>query len=125
MIKACDTDGGGKVNYDSFLVFLRGGLNDNRRQWVEKAFAVMDADGSGVITTADIAAKYNAHFHPKFKSGEWTEEQVFEEFLKHLDVKDGDGKISKEEFLSYYGDMSASVDTDEYWEEMMKSAWKF
>ena len=38
---------------------------------------------------------YNAKQHNKFKNGDWTEQQVFEEFLKKFDSpNDPDGKVS-------------------------------
>lgn len=40
------------------------------------------------------------------------------------DTQDKDGIITREEFYDYFRDVSASVDTDEYFEAMMKSAWK-
>ena len=38
---------------------------------------------------------YNARKHPKYESGDWTEKQVFEEFLRKFDSpNDPDGKVS-------------------------------
>ena len=40
---------------------------------------------------------YNAKKHPKYLNGEWTEEQVFLEFLKTFDSpNDPDGTVSVE-----------------------------
>ena len=37
---------------------------------------------------------YNCKFHPKYKNGEWTEEQVFEEFLRKFEApSEADGKV--------------------------------
>jgi len=35
-----------------------------------------------------------------------------------------DGIITVEEFFDYFKDISATVDSDEYFEAMMRSAWK-
>ena len=38
---------------------------------------------------------YNARKHPKYVNGEWTEKQVFEDFLKSFDSpNDPDGVVS-------------------------------
>ena len=38
---------------------------------------------------------YNATHHPKYKNGEWTEDQVFLSFLKNFDSpSDPDGKVT-------------------------------
>ena len=38
---------------------------------------------------------YNCREHPKYKNGEWTEKEVFEEFLHNFEPNDKDGKVSK------------------------------
>ncbi len=89
--------------------------------------------------------------HPKFINGEKTEEQIFKEFLRTFDSPIGDGKVStsstlwsidpklttyhlffskrrdqvtQQEFEDYYAGVSASVDSDVYFDLMMRQAWK-
>lgn len=38
---------------------------------------------------------YNCREHPKYKNGEWTEKEVFEEFLRQFEPDDKDGKVSE------------------------------
>ena len=40
------------------------------------------------------------------------------------DTQVADGIVTFEEFCEYFKDVSASIDTDEYFEAMMISAWK-
>jgi len=80
--------------------------------------------GDGKITLADIKAHYNAKKHPEVIAGKKTEDEVLAEFLNTFDSRHPDGIVTKEEFEHYYADMSASVDTDDYWAAMMQSAWK-
>lgn len=40
------------------------------------------------------------------------------------DTIDRDGIVTLEEFARYYEEVSASIDSDEYFEAMMRSAWK-
>lgn len=35
-----------------------------------------------------------------------------------------DGTVTREEFLEYYNNVSASIDLDQYFEVMMTNAWK-
>ena len=54
-----------------------------------------------------------------------TEEQIFDEFLGTFGGnKNGDGKLTKDEWDDYYSHVSASIDDDEYFVEMIKHAWK-
>ena len=34
-----------------------------------------------------------------------------------------DGKVTREEFLEYYTNVSASIDNEEYFTQMMNSSW--
>ena len=58
-----------------------------------ECFKKMDKTGDGVITTDDMKGLHNARQHPKYKNGEWTEEQVHAEFLKTFDFDNPDGKV--------------------------------
>ena len=91
---------------------------------VDKAFLKFDKDGNGYIDAQDLKGVYNCSFHPKVISGEMTEDQVFLEFLAHFGDKNGDGRITKHEFHDYYAAVSASVDNDDHFVQLMKSAWK-
>jgi Ca2+-binding EF-hand superfamily protein len=76
-----DNDNTGSINFDEFLIAIRGSMNSTRMDVTDKAFNKFDADGSGYITIEDLKGVYNTKFHPKVKSGEMTEDEVFLEFL--------------------------------------------
>lgn len=48
-----------------FVTRVRGGMPEKRIVLVEMAFKILDKDGSGVVTIADIAGTYNVDMHPK------------------------------------------------------------
>lgn len=70
---------------------------------VRKAFAIMDRDGSGVLSLADLAGIYNARKHPDVMTGKTTEEKVLADFLQSFEgaAGDRDGTVSLPEFLEY------------------------
>lgn len=64
-----------------------------------------------MLTHEDLQNVYDVRKHPKFMNGEWTKEQVLENFLKTFETKgDEDGQVTWDEFLNYYAGVSASVD---------------
>ena len=69
-----DEDGSGNLNFDEFVKGIRGDMSPARQAIVDKAYAKFDSDGSGTVNMADIKGVYNCDNHPKFKSGEMTEE---------------------------------------------------
>lgn len=44
--------------------------------------------------------------------------------MKLWDTQVADGIVTFNEFLDYFADVSASIDSDEYFAAMMKSSWK-
>lgn len=118
-----DEDKSGGISYDEFLLGVRGELNDRRKQMVLMAFEVLDADKSGIVDITDISAKYSADKHPDVIAGRRTKEDVLREFLDTFDSGDKDGQVTPQEFIKYYGNCSASIDDDDYFELMIRNAW--
>ena len=135
-----DTDNDGHINFDEFLVgvrvsfnfrysgmlncYLQAKLNPKRQAMADKAFLKFDKDGNGCIEAGDLKGVYNCNFHPKVISGEMTEDQVFLEFLANFGDKNKDGKIQRDEWNDYYSAVSASIDNDDHFVQLMKTAWK-
>lgn len=73
---------------------LQPPMSSARKQTIDQAFQKFDKTGDGVVTIEDLQGVYNGKHHPKYKSGEWTEEQVFRSFLENFDSPyDKDGKV--------------------------------
>nr|VZI19698.1 unnamed protein product [Spirometra erinaceieuropaei] len=88
-----DKDGSGHLDFDEFLNALRPPMPKCRLELINKAFMKMDRTNDGYITAEDLKGVYNCTHHPKYKNGEWTEEQVFQEFLKKFEAPNEiDGK---------------------------------
>ncbi|XP_067118418.1 calcyphosin-like protein isoform X2 [Centruroides vittatus] len=120
-----DKDGSGTIDFNEFLSSLRPPMSAGRINLINQAFKKMDRTGDGVITIEDLKGVYNAQKHPKYLNGEMTEDQVFLMFLKSFDCPNNpDGKVTEEEFLNYYAGVSASIDTDAYFDLMMRNSWK-
>jgi hypothetical protein len=77
----------------------------------------------GLVKLDDIAKIYDASKHPDVLSGRLSPDDVYMEFMSMWDTQEIDGIITSVEFIEYYRDISASIDSDEYFEAMMKRAW--
>ena len=76
------------------------------------------------MTLDDIALLYDVSHHPDVLQGKKEPMQVFKEFMSQWDTQVADGIVTFEEFLDYFKDISASIDSDEYFAVMMQNSWK-
>ena len=129
-----DENDDGELNVDEFLINIRGQLNPYRRDLILRAYEKLDVDKNGVLEVSDVKHCYNAQAHPDVKQGKKTEDEVLQDFLETFEVhrslskgddqsKKGDRKVSTNEFLDYYSNVSASIDDDEYFKLMITNAW--
>ena len=99
-------------------------MNDARKTWVRAAYDKLDVTKDGRVTLEDIAQVYDASQHPEVIEGKKTPDMVFAEFMSQWDTQQADGIVTFEEFCDYYEGVSCSIDRDDYFEVMMKQAWK-
>jgi Ca2+-binding EF-hand superfamily protein len=130
LFNAFDNDGSGCVDYNEFLREVRGEMNGYRKKITLQAFDKIDVDKSGVVDISEVKTLYNCKNHPDVKSGKKTEEEVYGEFIETFEMHHGttkgrrDKRVTRDEFLEYYNNISSSIDLDEYFEVMMNNAWK-
>ena len=124
-----DRNRNNSVDYDEFLILIKGEMNDSRKSLVREAFNILDADKSSVIEIQDLKNRYNMKKNPDVMNGKKSEEEAYGEFLQtleyHFNIYKGkiDRKITLEEFYEYYNNVSCSIDSDEYFEVMIRNAW--
>lgn len=123
VLNLMDRDKNGKVNYDEFLRYLKGDLNEARTALIRQAYDKLDANKNGTVQLDDIAALYDATQHPDVIMQRKTAEEVFTDFMQQWDLN-ADGNVTFEEFCDYFAGVSSSIDRDDYFEAMMKSSWK-
>lgn len=123
IFKFFDKNNDGKISYDEFLRALRGDMSQRRRDLVMLAFKKLDKTGDGIVNIDDLKDSYDVSFHPEFKQGKKSKDQILKEFLVQWDTLQQDGTVTPEEFEDYYKDVSASIDDDDYFELMIRNAW--
>lgn len=123
VLNAFDRNKDGRIDFDEFLRGIRGNLSARRRAMIMLAYDQLDRDGSGLVTIDDVKLAYNADEHPDVKEGTKSPDEVLKEFMEQWETTEVDGKVTREEFADYYKDVSASIDTDDYFELMMRNAW--
>jgi Ca2+-binding EF-hand superfamily protein len=124
VIKYFDRDGDGSLDYNELIRGIRGVMNERRLGLVSLAFAVLDKTDDGQVTIEDLQGVYDTSMHPDVISGKITENEALEDFMEQWDTLEKDGIVTGEEFVEYYKDVSASIDDDDYFELMIRNAWK-
>lgn len=118
-----DTDRSGCISSDEFLVGMRGDINPRRLGLIHTAFDLLDKDGSGQVTLEELQTAYDCSKHPDVISGKLTEKEALQLFARQWETDEPDGIITRAEFENYYKNVSASIDSDDYFELMMRNAW--
>lgn len=122
-----DADHSGAIDYEEFLHACRGPLSASRKQLVLNAFHALDAqgDGNGVLTVEDLSGLYDASKHPDVVSGRIDGGSALRAFLDGFEGANGnrDGLVTINEWVKYYERISASIDSDDYFGQMMASTW--
>jgi len=119
-----DRDGSQTMNFDDFIRGVRGKLNERRVELIGLAFDKLDKTGNGVVELDDLQGVYNGSMHPEVLAGAKTENEVLAEFMTQWDTLQAEGQVTFEEFCEYYKDVSCSIDDDDYFELMIRNAWK-
>lgn len=128
-----DASGDGKVDYDEFLKAVRGRMPPLRRKLVGQVFRRIDhlarkggrGQGDGILDADDLMHAFSGKNHPEVRAGKKTESAVLGEMLQQFEGSKGnrDGRITMEEWISYYEELSASVENDDYFDQMIMGAW--
>lgn len=115
----------GDVTVSEFVRQIRGdeSVNERRYNAIREAFEYLDAKGSGSLRIATIAPLINLSDHPLVRKGTKSVDQVLQDFIDAWD-KNRDGSISWEEWLTYYSDLSAGIEDDQYFELMIQNTWR-
>lgn len=85
LLQYFDKDGSNSVNFDEFLVAIRGDLNDFRLSFIKAAYAKLDKNGDGQVKLDDIARTFDVSEHPDVKRGE-SAQTVYERFMSQWET---------------------------------------
>jgi Ca2+-binding EF-hand superfamily protein len=98
-------------------------MNSARLSWINAAYDKLDKNKDGQVTLDDIAKIIDISTFPEVVNGSKTPKEVYMQYMSCWETQKVDGIVTFEEFVDYYKDVSASVESDEMFAAIMKSAW--
>jgi Ca2+-binding EF-hand superfamily protein len=125
VFKCFDLDRSGGVSMGEFMSVVRGPMNRAREALVKRVFGMLDTNGDGRLLPAELKHRYDASRHPEVMSGTMTEEDAVGHMMAVWEKGGGpaDGIVTWAEFVRYYNDISSTIQSDEYFELMMRNCW--
>ena len=125
-----DTNKNGQINYEEFISAFTGDMCERRKRLITILFETFDKNRKGFVDLDDIRNAYNPINHPDVLSGKRTEDEVLAEFLDNLqyhfsllksDKEQENNKINIEQFLAFFNNISAGIEDDDYFENIIKA----
>jgi len=116
------------LQYEILLNDLKGPLNSHRKGVISQTFNKL-ARHSDSVPLHEFKQKYIAKNHPAVLQGRQTEDAVLAEFLTSVDIhqsllpRSARPMVTISEFQDFYWYVSASVEDDRAFEQLLRSSW--
>eukprot|EP00668_Euglena_longa_P029274 GGOE01036620.1.p1 GENE.GGOE01036620.1~~GGOE01036620.1.p1 ORF type:complete len:400 (+),score=77.56 GGOE01036620.1:67-1266(+) len=116
--------GHGPLLVDAFMDGVCRCLNARRRRVLDQAFATVDVIASGWADLDSLRAAHNAARHPQVLQGKRKAREIEAEFDQAFNPRTNPrGRVSYLELYEFYAGVSATVDEDAVFEELVRAVW--
>eukprot|EP01010_Urceolus_cornutus_P005370 NODE_929_length_1227_cov_249.127334_g706_i0.p1 GENE.NODE_929_length_1227_cov_249.127334_g706_i0~~NODE_929_length_1227_cov_249.127334_g706_i0.p1 ORF type:complete len:272 (-),score=55.39 NODE_929_length_1227_cov_249.127334_g706_i0:116-931(-) len=122
LMRHFDRDSNGQVTSQEFVGGLKPELWPHRRELVLSAFKLLSTVLGGQIRLNDLARLHDSAHHPEVLAGLKSPPTVSNEFISTWN-RTGDDLITRDDFLDYYSDISAALESDDYFELLVRNVW--
>ena len=129
LFKLFDKNNSGDIDYEEFLHAVFGKMNNYRRQVTQRVFEKLDNEKTGKVSFDVIRNSYDADKHPEVLNGTRTQPEILSRFIDlfeyHFNIlnQKKEDFVTKDEFLEFYDYLSAFIDDDKYFENLMSRVW--
>eukprot|EP00607_Mallomonas_marina_P006877 CAMPEP_0182427246 /NCGR_PEP_ID=MMETSP1167-20130531/16262_1 /TAXON_ID=2988 /ORGANISM="Mallomonas Sp, Strain CCMP3275" /LENGTH=504 /DNA_ID=CAMNT_0024609353 /DNA_START=69 /DNA_END=1583 /DNA_ORIENTATION=- len=107
------------IDYRDFLRAVRGPISSGRKEAVRETFGALDIDGLGAIPTDQMVSHFDVSAHPLIEEG-YSQSELREQLKSCFMFKGRQvPSVRYPEFEEYCADISAGIDDDENFVNMM------
>jgi len=104
----------------------QGDQQSRRKDWVDDVYTHLDVYGEGMVNIEEMLLKFDPMGHPDVHTGSRSPFEVQNEFVGSFDVGvDIPGKVTRQEFCIYYANIGACLDSDRYFEKVLRGVWRY
>ena len=79
-----DREGTEQIDFEEFLYALRGKPNKERQEVIDLVYSKFDKNHVGYAEATELRKVFNCVKHPRYLSGEFSEDQIFYLYLKNF-----------------------------------------
>ena len=130
IFKMFDKNNSDTIDYTELVKGLVGEMNRYRTKIIEKVFEKLDKENTGKVSFDTIINSYDPYKHPSVLNGERNAEEIlcrfidlFEYHFNLLNPEKDNEEVTKEEFIEFYNYISASVEDDKFFENIVSRVW--
>ncbi|EGR29905.1 EF hand family protein [Ichthyophthirius multifiliis] len=122
LLKYYDRNNEGLINYYELVDGIRERINERRLSLIEQLFDYVDSEKSGAICPKKLGEKLDVSKNKDFQLEKKTRDQIVYEFLSCFNLNEN-GLITKQEFISFYEDLSQGITSDQYFLTLLEQNW--
>jgi hypothetical protein len=128
VIDLIDTNRSSLIDWREFVRLIRGPMPSARAQIVAEVFGALDGSNPenppGHVSVDDLAYYFNGTDHPLVALGGVSEKDALAHMLQSISTRGRTPQlINYALFSDYYADLSACVDDNAYFEQIVRSSW--
>lgn len=114
----------GTASLYSIVTALRGELTDRREQLILNVYKLLESFADkGIVRLQQMLDVVDIRQLPRVESGEVTVEAALQAFEVQWDVRDRNAYIEPHHFLTFFGDASFEIGTDNEFELLLRNLW--
>jgi hypothetical protein len=118
-----DPAGTGGTKHQGVIQKLRGPLSQLRVDVIRQAFGQLPLNNSAAVDASAVHAKYQAEMHPDVRAGIISDEEAVDEFCDTFELDTEDHAVTEKGFTNYYLNVSAMIDDDDDFADLLRSCW--
>mmetsp|Transcript_448 Transcript_448/g.849 ORF Transcript_448/g.849 Transcript_448/m.849 type:complete len:513 (+) Transcript_448:105-1643(+) len=124
IFKSLDVRKDGMIDYRDLLDLIRGSLPSQRQEIIENIYRDIDEEGSEKVPLDTLSRLYRCSEYPPVKSGLYSEKQMKDDYFTGViatRVVRKQEVVTLDAFVDYFADISAAVEDDTYFEDILNS----